>query len=114
MPKIYVFRAIGLPAGTTLETLKGALAQYLQAGEKLDLVDWNIVPSCPRRRDGSVTVIFGVSRCPEMPGFLEQLLTTPEDTFDFELEDNCVELDLHFLGFTQMYGTPEDEPIVAE
>jgi hypothetical protein len=105
MPSHYVFRAIGLPMDATVSDIEG-LQRFLVDGEKLNLVDGSssIVPSC--YPDDSMSALFGV-RLP-LPKFLDRA------RFTFSLRGKDIRIDRDFFGFTQLYPTEQDKPILAE
>ena len=105
MPSHYVFRAVGLPMDATISDID-YLQRFLQDGEKLNLVDDGsaIVPSCTD--DDSMTALFGIWL--PLPKFLAK------PTFTFSLRGKDIRIDHNFFGFTQLYPTEQDKPILAE
>ena len=83
------------------------LRRFLEDGEELNLTDEAIVPSCPP--SDTLAGLFGVR--PPLPSFLAKQ-TNP--IFAFSLRDEDVEIDRKFLGFTQLYATEPEKPVLAE
>ena len=110
MPSHYVFRSVGLPVDATPSDFQ-ELRRFLQDGEELNLIDEAIVPSCPRD-DTLMTGLFGV-RLP-LPSFLAKQTSGFTPIFSFSLRGQDVEIDRNFLGFTQLYPTEPENPILAE
>jgi hypothetical protein len=105
----YVFRARGLPADATTSDFQ-ELRKHLKDGEELNMIDEAIVPSCPS--DGSLAGLFGVR--PPLPSFLSKQTNGATPVFAFSLRGEDIEIDRNFFGFTQLYPTEPEKPIVAE
>lgn len=111
MPRTYIFRAQGLPVGTTKEQLEQIFCE--KAGDKVNLceVDLQTIHD-PVFDEDSCTAIFGVEH--EVPEFLKPLVSgtnsRPEITIKYNGE--VVAVDANFYGFTQLY--PTRDPIRAE
>lgn len=110
MPKLYIFRAVGLPLDATTSDFD-ELQSFLEDGEKLNLVPdaCAIVPSCSIA-DDSKTGMFGV-RLP-LPSFLSK--DTTGSVWEFSLRGHDIQIDRNFFGFTQLYATEPEKPIIAE
>ena len=106
----YVFRAVGLPTDATPPDFE-ELRRFLKDGEELNLVDQAIVPSCVPD-ETLMTGLFGV-RLP-LPSFLDKQTSGSTPIFSFSLRGEDVEIDRDFFGFTQLYPTEPERPIVAE
>ena len=109
MPSHYVFRAVGLPMDATPSDFQ-ELRRFLKDGEELNLIDQDIVPSCPR--DDTLTGLFGVK--PPLPSFLDKQMTGSTPIFQFSLRGEDVSIDRNFFGLTQLYPTEPEKPIIAE
>lgn len=109
MPSHYVFRAQGLPGDATTSDFR-ELRTHLKNEEELNLIDEAIVPSCPH--DETLSGLFGVR--PPLPSFLAGSDNGSTPVFAFNLRGEDVEIDRNFFGFTQLYSTDPEKPIVAE
>jgi hypothetical protein len=113
MPPYDVFRAVGLPKDSTVDTLVAALRNHLTGDENLHLVDAGIVPSCEEGGDDRITCTAIFRAKDPIPTFLATL-GGREESYVFELEGREVLIDSTFWGFTQMYQTLPNRVITAE
>ncbi|KAI5778075.1 hypothetical protein EDC01DRAFT_675361 [Geopyxis carbonaria] len=109
MPSSYVFRAVGLPMDATISDLQ-ELRRFLKDGEELNLIDETIVPSCSH--DGTLTGLFGVQL--PLPCFLAKKTGGSRPIIVFSLRGEDVQIDRNFFGFTQLYHTEKEQPIIAD
>jgi hypothetical protein len=109
MPSHYVFRAVGLPMDAVPSDFQ-KLRRFLKDGEELNLIEEAIVPSCPP--SDTLAGLFGVR--PPLPSFLAKQTNGSTPVFAFSLRGEDVEIDRKFLGFTQLYPTESEKPILAE
>lgn len=124
-----VFRVTGLPmkkseAGTTVTLdptqvqalLKKAIEKEIGPHELAHIQPRTvcIVPSCIPNNTYNALVDFSGGE----PTFLGELIRNPLSAWQIEMEvGNDIEditFDLHFHGFTQLYATVTDHPIIAE
>lgn len=106
-----VYRVRGLPPQCTPEQLGGILqSQLLEDEIPLFHPKISIIPSC-YSDDNSFTALLTVDTPPR---FLSELNEDPLTDWPIETEDGDISFDRHFHGFTQMYTTPKDKPIIAE
>jgi hypothetical protein len=112
----HVFRVTGLsrelPDGDLKTALQEAVNDNFTDDERSHVTaEITIVPSCyesDTRRVGLVQFRG------EVPQFLRELRVDPLGDWQVEMEDNDINFDCHFFGFTQLYAPDDNEPVVAE
>jgi hypothetical protein len=111
-----VFRIAGLPRDRSDEVLESELKDTLGTNFSIEersqiRIEAVILPSCyafDRERVALVQFRDG------FPQFLSKLIANPLGNLQLILGNTDINLDCHFLGFTQLYGTPNDKPVTAE
>ncbi|KAJ5963046.1 hypothetical protein N7501_007987 [Penicillium viridicatum] len=112
----HVFRVTGLSRKLLDEDLKTALHEALNNNFADDershiKAEIMIVPSCyesDTERAALVQFHGGV------PQFLRELRVDPLGDWQIEMGDDDVNFDCHFFGFTQLYASDENQPVVAD
>ncbi|KAL3428598.1 hypothetical protein BDV09DRAFT_201434 [Aspergillus tetrazonus] len=114
----HVFRVTGLSADQSDENIEASLRNKLNeelTPEERSRIQAKItiVPSCyePDTRRVALVQFRG-----GMPQFLSELAANPLENWQMEMgddEDNDVNFDSHFFGFTQLYA-PREKPVVAD
>ncbi|CAG8885662.1 unnamed protein product [Penicillium egyptiacum] len=114
--KSHVFRVTGLSRELPDEDLKTALQEALNDNFTDDesshiKAEITVVPSCYESDTERVALVQFRGG---MPWFLHELRVDPLRDWQVEMEDNDVNFDCHFFGFTQLYAPEETEPVVAD
>lgn len=114
--KSYVFRVTGLARerpDRDLETsLQEALTDNFTDDERSQIkTEITIVPSCYEVDTQRVALVQFRGGMPE---FLAELRVNPLGDWQVEMGDDDINFDCHFFGFTQLYASGDNEPVVAE
>ncbi|KAJ5565742.1 hypothetical protein N7535_007380 [Penicillium sp. DV-2018c] len=114
--KSHVFRVTGLSRELQDEDLQTALQEALRDNftdnERSHIqVEITIVPSC--YESDSQRVALDQFRG-EVPQFLSELKVNPVGDWQVEMKDDDINFDCHFFGFTQLYATDDNEPVIAD
>ena len=110
-----VVRVRGLPGVAPVDAenmLRNAISQRLRESERQYAPNIAIVPACDHDTKLAALVDFPTG----LPGFLAGLQDSPRSLEQLPLDgsQNTVSFDLHFHGFTQLYGTDSSQNITAE
>ena len=114
--KSYVFRVTGLsrerPDGDLETTLQETIDDNFADDETSHIkAEITIVPSCyesDTERAALVQFRGGV------PQFLRELRVNPLGDWQIVMGDDDINFDCHFFGFTQLYASDKNEPVIAE
>jgi protein SERAC1 len=111
-----VFRVTGLPTNQTDDELTARLKSFidenLQEKERSGCPpSVDLVPSCPEYNHGPTALVEFVDGVPQ---FLSHLIKNPLGDWQMEMDDNDVNFDRHFHGFTQLYASEPVEAVTAE
>ncbi|CAI7656122.1 unnamed protein product [Penicillium palitans] len=114
--KSHTFRVTGLsreqPDGELKTALQEALNDNLTDDERShSKAEITIVPSCYETDTERVALLQFRGG---MPWFLDELRVDPLGDWQIEVEDNDVNFDCHFFGFTQLYAPDDNEAVVAD
>ncbi|KAJ6118297.1 hypothetical protein N7471_013764 [Penicillium samsonianum] len=112
----HVFRVTGLSRELPDEDLEIALQEALSDNFSDDershmKAEITIVPSCYESDTQTVALVQFRGGVPQ---FLHKLRVDPLGDWQVEVEDNDVNFDCHFFGFTQLYTADDNEPVVAD
>jgi hypothetical protein len=106
-----VYRVQGLPLGCTEAQLRATLQTCLSdeesAGSQPKI---SIIPSCYDQGKACIALLT----LDTAPQFLSALDVNPLTEWSIETDYGDISFDKHFHGFTQLYSTLLDKPIVAE
>ncbi|KUM57416.1 hypothetical protein ACN42_g9770 [Penicillium freii] len=114
--KSYVFRVTGLsrerPDGDLETTLQETIDDNFADDETSHIkAEITIVPSCyesDTERAALVQFRGGV------PQFLRELRVNPLGDWQIVMGDDDINFDCHFFGFTQLYASDKNEPVIAD
>jgi hypothetical protein len=111
-----VFRVTGLPASQRDDELNTALKttiEDMQSEEEKSRLNFSIavVPFCYDSEHERVALVEFHSG---VPLFLSELVENPLGDWQVEMGDDVINFDRHFFGFTQLYASKPDTPVIAE
>ncbi|KAJ5765936.1 hypothetical protein N7520_005495 [Penicillium odoratum] len=114
--KSHIFRVTGLSREQPDENLKTALQEALNDNfiddERSQMkTEITIVPSCYESDTQRVALVQFRGGVPQ---FLYELRLNPLGDWQVEMEEDDINIDCHFFGFTQLYAPDDNEPVAAD